>query len=89
MAGQVGRCPLLDGGGQPGPQSLCQPRIGRLQLGQGRLHGGGLEKSLQGRPGQALQGRQGGEHLGAAVGQVVVGVEDAARQLDQLALVAK
>ena len=89
MAGQVGRCPLLDGGGQPGPQSLRQPWIGRLQLGQGGFHRGGRKQGLQGRPGQALQGRQGGEHLGAAVGQVVVGMEDAARQLDQLALVAE
>ena len=46
-------------------------------------------KGLQGLPAQPGQGRQGREHLGAAIGQVVVGVEDAAGQLDQFALITQ
>ena len=81
--------PLLNGGRQTATKPGAHLWIGLLQLGEGCLHGGGPMECLKRRPREALEGCQGGQNLRPAIGQVVVGVEDARRQLDQLPLVAE
>ena len=71
------------------PQPLLQLGLLLPQQLQGVLGGGTAVQLAEQRTLHPLQSSQGSQHLSAAIGQVVVGVKDAARQLEQFAVVAK
>ena len=56
---------------------------------QGVLGGGAAVQLTEQLTLHPLQSSQGSQHLSAAISQVVVGVKDATRQLEQFAVVAK